>query len=267
MLRGMLKFTLFAASAIAPMHANAYVGTYYADFGQDSKEVACQRILEVFKAFLPLSSYPGKCLYVDKNKFFSVIGPVEDIVLQFKKINGTVYEMVYDLPNRNGGYGSDEFSRYMAFGGAERLEAAGVTLDQSKLNVAAAKRKQEEEYQAAYQKIAPPCREITFSGIAVANPLYFPQYAEARDKKDVLARNPIICTESVSGQPIFGGAGLYNPTYRRECRGLAAFSNHKASIQSWDTKFYQIATDIETGAGLRTVPLYIRREDARCGGK
>lgn len=259
---------LALSGPIIPTGASAYVGTYYADFGRESWDVACQRILDAFKGFTPIASYPGRCLFVEKDKFFTVLPPEDTIILQFKKISRAAYEMVYDLPNRSGDYYKDQFSRYLALdGGNERLARAGVTWDPNTPAIAAAKRQQEEEVQDAYRKIAPPCKEVTFTGLAVADPAYFPQYTEARDKKDILARNPIACTEAVSGESIYGGAGLYNPTYRRQCRGLAAFQEHKATVLSWDQRFYRVAINIETTAGQRAIPLWIRRQDARCAGR
>ena len=128
-------------------------------------------------------------------------------------------------------------------------------------------RKQSEREQMALvqrEVSKPKCKRIKFTGYATIYPHNLIQLYQAQDPDEIVADNPIVCTDSKWGGRHIAGGAVINQNSMTECRGVAFFRNQIAEVADWKDELYLVLTNVRFDAGRRQIRLFIRKQDARC---
>lgn len=128
-------------------------------------------------------------------------------------------------------------------------------------------RKRGERKQVAlFQREAskPKCKTIKFTGYATIYPQHLMQLYQAQDVDEILADNPIVCTDSKWGGRYTASGAVINQNSMTECRGVGFFRNQVAEIIDWKDDVYWVSSNVRFNTGRRPIRLFVRKSDARC---
>jgi hypothetical protein len=95
------RYTLaLVALLLRSVPASAFQGPFYGDPGLQGPDThtVCTRIIAAFKQHSVLQSYSARCEFLLIGEPWKDYRTADQIVLQFRPIGGTAYNMVYDLP-------------------------------------------------------------------------------------------------------------------------------------------------------------------------
>jgi len=102
----------------------------------------------------------------------------------------------------------------------------------------------------APQSSQPPCSKVEFTGLIAGNPYNFAQLVAAKNKEDMMARNPLQCRKNWIG--LFG------------CVGLSFEEKKPGFVLGWDSEYLLLAAPVELIGGRKDAMIYVRRGDTMC---